>query len=353
MTESDRHPTLGTYLREKRDQSGLSIKDLSDSTKISRNQLQVIEADQIEQFPPRAFAMGFIKSYCHEVGADFEHAQQLYAQMMGEQPSAREAEVYPSDQVRQTSEIIGRSTSLSPYIFGVLAVALVSGAMYFYWNGTSADQENPSRSSGYDAVEDVRQNGGMLADTRDQVRSDSTEETHSDSLDSSPNALVTNPDSAETADASAPAQDSDEHTFASTIADTPDDSAIAPDEPVAPDSTRSISSDNGDVDADIQVQVEGISKAWVKLVGADGETRTDILDMGQIIRLNSPAPIVASLGNAGGVRVIVDSYDQGTLGNAGDVKRFALERNAQGETQLRMLTKDQYLQMLRRLGASE
>jgi cytoskeleton protein RodZ len=62
--------TLGRELREERERRAVSLKEISDRTKISARLLQDLENDRWEELPPQLFLRGLIKSYCQSIGAD-------------------------------------------------------------------------------------------------------------------------------------------------------------------------------------------------------------------------------------------------------------------------------------------
>jgi hypothetical protein len=74
------HP--GALLRQRREQLGLSIDDVSRATKISGGILRAIEAMDIAKLPARAYARGFVRSYAREVGLNPETTVTAYWQFI-------------------------------------------------------------------------------------------------------------------------------------------------------------------------------------------------------------------------------------------------------------------------------
>ena len=62
--------TLGQELREGRERRALSLKEISDQTKISSRLLLALENDRWEEMPPQLFLKGLIKSYCRAIDMD-------------------------------------------------------------------------------------------------------------------------------------------------------------------------------------------------------------------------------------------------------------------------------------------
>ncbi len=61
---------LGQYLKNVREQKGISLGDVANTTKITIRYLEAIENGRFELLPNRIFARGFVKSYAKCVGLD-------------------------------------------------------------------------------------------------------------------------------------------------------------------------------------------------------------------------------------------------------------------------------------------
>ena len=57
-------------LRHARERLGLSLRDISDRTKIRSRSLGSIERNEIDRLPPPIFTRAFVKAYAREVGLD-------------------------------------------------------------------------------------------------------------------------------------------------------------------------------------------------------------------------------------------------------------------------------------------
>jgi hypothetical protein len=62
--------TLGPYLRLERESRGLTLKTISESTKVSVYLLEGLEADDISRWPGGIFRRAFVRSYAQCVGLD-------------------------------------------------------------------------------------------------------------------------------------------------------------------------------------------------------------------------------------------------------------------------------------------
>jgi hypothetical protein len=64
--------TLGSYLRRERELRGLSLRTISEKTKVSVGLLVGLEADDISRWPGGIFRRAFVRSYAQCVGLDPE-----------------------------------------------------------------------------------------------------------------------------------------------------------------------------------------------------------------------------------------------------------------------------------------
>jgi len=75
MTMADeRHVDFGTFLRQAREQRGLSLQQLAVTTKISARVLDALEHNDPGKLPGGIFSRAFVRAYAREVGLDPEAA---------------------------------------------------------------------------------------------------------------------------------------------------------------------------------------------------------------------------------------------------------------------------------------
>ena len=66
--------TLGPHLERKRRESGLSLEELSEKTRIRKYYLEVIESGEFHKLPSQPYNRGFIRSYATYVDMDADTA---------------------------------------------------------------------------------------------------------------------------------------------------------------------------------------------------------------------------------------------------------------------------------------
>jgi transcriptional regulator with XRE-family HTH domain len=66
----DDNTTLGVYLRAQRERRGLTLRAISENTKVSLPLLEGLESDDIARWPGGIFRRAFVRSYAEAVGLD-------------------------------------------------------------------------------------------------------------------------------------------------------------------------------------------------------------------------------------------------------------------------------------------
>src|SRR5215471_7745925 len=87
-------PTLGEELRRMREERGIALTDISESTRIGTRFLKAIEEDNFSVLPGGIFTRSFIRAHAKRVGMDEDEAigryQQQVAEESGELPPREE-----------------------------------------------------------------------------------------------------------------------------------------------------------------------------------------------------------------------------------------------------------------------
>src|SRR5262250_1672808 len=78
-------PTLGQELKRMREERGIALTEISESTRIGTRFLKAIEEDNFSVLPGGIFTRSFIRAYAREVGMDETEAIGLYYQQTSPQ----------------------------------------------------------------------------------------------------------------------------------------------------------------------------------------------------------------------------------------------------------------------------
>lgn len=134
--------SLGAQLRAARERRNISLRELSDQTRIARRYLEAIEQDNHKELPGGIFNRSFIKAYAKAVGFSEEEAVKAYTKVAREH--GEEPDELPTS--RQHSRIyMDGDTARSPIITALLSLvilAIISLGIYaglHYYQRRSAD----------------------------------------------------------------------------------------------------------------------------------------------------------------------------------------------------------------------
>jgi cytoskeletal protein RodZ len=143
--------SLGALLRRAREAKNLSLRDISDQTRISRRYLEAIEADDYKNLPGGIFNRSFVKAFAKAVGVDEAQALKAYertARAQGEPddvPTSR-----PSSHIYMDGGEPVRSPALT-IALSVLILAVISlGAyalLHWYQRRNESRAQSPTNTS--------------------------------------------------------------------------------------------------------------------------------------------------------------------------------------------------------------
>ena len=127
--------SLGEQLRRAREARGVSLREISEHTRITMRHLEAIEADDYKHLPGGIFNKSFIKSFARQVGFDEMRALELYARTARERGESvdevattpQRSRIYMGDSARSPLVTFG----LSLVIIAVL-ILIIYGGLHYY-----------------------------------------------------------------------------------------------------------------------------------------------------------------------------------------------------------------------------
>lgn len=133
--------SVGSYLRELRTQRGVSLEEISRSTRVLTGYLEALEADEFEALPAPVFTKGFIRAYCQALGVAPDEAFSIFEGRSGDGtvtkpagPQARPAQASGAAEAarrREAAENRSRSAVLTGFVMlVVLGVALFAVTLW-------------------------------------------------------------------------------------------------------------------------------------------------------------------------------------------------------------------------------
>ena len=125
--------SLGEQLRRARLARSISLREISDQTRITMRHLEAIESDDYKHLPGGIFNRSFIKAFARAVGFDEKRALDLYARQLrerGENPDDP-ATTQPRSRI-YTDGDAGRSPLLT-FALSALLVGILCLGIYALW----------------------------------------------------------------------------------------------------------------------------------------------------------------------------------------------------------------------------
>jgi len=127
--------SLGEQLRRAREERGVSLREISEHTRITMRHLEAIEADDFKNLPGGIFNKSFIKAYARYIKFDEARAVELYASTAREHgesvdevaTSPQRSRIYTNDPAR--SPLV--TLALSAVIVGILILIVYAGLHYY------------------------------------------------------------------------------------------------------------------------------------------------------------------------------------------------------------------------------
>ena len=130
---------LGAFLRDHREQKGVSLADVSEATKISLPVLEAIEEDDHESMPAEAFCRGFYSMYADYLGLNQNKILERYTECNELTHKAAKKQAKPpvkkSQRVSNYAEPHAISPGISIIFITVICLILITGICYYVgWN---------------------------------------------------------------------------------------------------------------------------------------------------------------------------------------------------------------------------
>jgi cytoskeleton protein RodZ len=119
-------PTIGEYLRQKREEKGLSLKFISQQTKIHIGLLENLETNQLDKLPSKTYIRGFVKSTTKLLGLNQEYTLKLLDQTYSQNKPLVVAET-PNIEMRNETARNTLSAMTTTHLETVRSVTASSG----------------------------------------------------------------------------------------------------------------------------------------------------------------------------------------------------------------------------------
>lgn len=130
---------FGDNLRRERELRGVTLAEISESTKISKRWLQALEDEEFELLPGGVFNRGFVRAYAHFLGLNEDQAVADYVVASNEQQPPEDRFPLEIHEKPDAPKLKPRR-SFVPLLMAVVAVVLAVGGWTFWMKHKSASQ---------------------------------------------------------------------------------------------------------------------------------------------------------------------------------------------------------------------
>ncbi|MGB7922316.1 MAG: helix-turn-helix domain-containing protein [Pyrinomonadaceae bacterium] len=169
--------SFGEQLRLAREARGISLREISEQTRISTRYLEAIEADDYKRLPGGIFNKSFIKAYAKYIGYDEKEALEAYMRTARDQGASPDDVVSTPYQPRVYTDGNARSPLVTLFLT-VLILAILSlgvyAALHWYQRRTANQAVDNQNAPVTNAANSQNGNTNTVAPTSAAVPAPST-----------------------------------------------------------------------------------------------------------------------------------------------------------------------------------
>jgi cytoskeletal protein RodZ len=119
---------FGERLRREREMRGITLDEISESTKISHRHLESLEKEDFDELPGGIFNKGFVRAYARYLGIDEEQAVADYSSASAEEPAPPDQ--FPLEVHDKPNREMNPRRSLVPLVLAVIALVVVLAVLW-------------------------------------------------------------------------------------------------------------------------------------------------------------------------------------------------------------------------------
>ena len=277
---------FGDRLRREREMRGITLDEITESTKIARRHLEALEGEHFDQLPGGVFNKGFVRAYARFLGIDEDQAVADYSATANEQPEPEDK--FPLEIHEEPNRELNPRRSRLPLAFAIAAVAGVLVG-YFFWVKAKPHGQEPAPSG---------------------VTQTTTTASSSEATPAKPPTSATTPAAEQTPVAASP---------------------VRPPKQTQPVQQLADQSARKPAEKTFVILIRAREDAWVSII-ADGKSvmqRVMTANKNKLVKAGKQ--VVLRTGNAGGIDVLFNGRPLGQIGNENEPRTLTF--NAAGLVQ--------------------
>src|SRR5690625_3792676 len=143
---------IGARLKEAREEKGISLESLEETTKIQKRYLQAIEEENFNILPGKFYARAFIKEYALAVNLNVDELFEEYEEDLPK-PEEQASTQYTRMQRTRREPNLSKNSALFSIVPTVIVVLLIIGvifAVWFFMIDSPSDNEEVKQSEEQD-----------------------------------------------------------------------------------------------------------------------------------------------------------------------------------------------------------
>ncbi len=292
---------FGDRLRREREMRGITLEEITESTKISRRHLEALEGEHFDQLPGGVFNKGFVRAYARFLGLDEDQAVADYSAASNEQPEAENK--FPLEIHDEPKRELNPRSSNLPLVF---AIAALAGVLVGYGFWIKSKPHNPA------PVENTQQAAPANSVSEPQASASTAQPATS----SSPAVNAVNNESG---------------TAAKQVSAQVAASSRPADPRPAPVPSQSADTPLSGKEKAFFVQVKAKEDSWVSIVADGKSVMQRVLTADKNKKVKAGKTLILRTGNAGGIEVSFNGRSLGALGNENEPRTLTF--NASGLVQ--------------------
>jgi len=136
---------FGERMRRERELRGVSLEEISLSTKISKRHLDALEQENFDALPGGIFNKGFVRAYARYLGIDEEQAVADYVAADKQEPPPEEK--FPLDVHIRPDPVLNPRRSFVPVLLALLILGCVAAGWTYWFKYRPAHQAKVAANS--------------------------------------------------------------------------------------------------------------------------------------------------------------------------------------------------------------